>query len=388
MKKKKGFIITIIILIIVIAAGFLLFRNKGSGYETVKTAAAAIGDIKSYLSTNATIESKSTKTYMGASQLTVKSITVNVGDKVSKGQLMLSYDLADLSTSLQQAGIQYSNALLQRDDLLNQKKQLEDTIKSLDSQITQLENSQNPINAAQLQTLKQQRNALQPISDEKIKLMDNSVSLAKLALDTAQSKYDKYKDGITADFSGTVTTLNAVEGSVLSPTQPAIVLQQLDNLKAILALGKYDAIKVKPGQEAVLTNGSKIYKGIVSYIDPAAVKVTSLNGQSTSLEADIDIPEPDFDLKVGFDVNADILVGSALNALKIPIECIKYDKGSKTSVFTVVNGIAKQVDVELGVQSDTEAQVVKGLNNGDIVILNPGISINDGTHVKIDKGEK
>lgn len=380
--KKRNTIIIVIVITAAVFTGIMILRSREPGAEAVKTAAVTQGEIKSYLSTNATIKSKNVKAYFGASQFIVKSINAKVGDTVKKGEVLLSYDLSDLKTSLQQARIQYSNALLQKEDLINQKKELDNTIKSLDKRIEQLENYQNPSDAVQLQTLRQQRNSLQSVSDEKLKIMDNAAALAKLGLDTASSRYDKYRDGIVADTDGVVTAVNALDGSMLSPAQPAFIIQQLDNLKAVLSLGKYDSAKVKIGQKAVLKNGDKTYTGTISYIDPAAVTTSSLSGQSTTLKSDIDILNPDSNLKVDFDVNVDILLGSADNAVKIPIECIKYDKGGRTSVFKVVDKIAKQIDVKLGIQSDTEAQVIDGLSAGDIVILNPGISISNGTRVK------
>jgi HlyD family secretion protein len=385
--KKKALVITGIILIAAVLLVAMTAGRRGVKPEVVKTASVIKGDLKSYLSTNAVIQSKNTKDYIGAAQLTVKSVNVKVGDKVKKGQVMLNYDLYDLNSNLAQAQLQYSNAVLQKKELIDQKKQVEDTIANLDIEIKQMEASKNPTDKVQLQTLKQQRESIQPISDEKVALMANSVSLAKIALDSAASKLEKYKEGIVADFDGVVTQLNAVEQSTLNPAQPAIVIQQLNNLKAVVSLGKYDAAKVKLGQEAVLKNGNKQYQGVVSFINPAAESTVSAAGQDTSLEAEIDIINKNPDLKVDFGVNVDILLGSSKNVLTIPVECIKYDKDGNSSVFTLVDGKAKQVSVNLGLQSDTEAEVVSGLSLGDSVILNPSISIKEGTAVKNEGGK-
>ncbi len=388
MKKRKAIIITCVILALVLIFGAMAASRRGTKSEVVKTAAVLKGELKSYLSTNAVIKSKETKSYIGVSQFTVKKVYVELGDKVKKGKTMLEYDLYDLYNSVKQARIQYNNAVLQRKELLNQQNQIEDTAVDLDKQIKKMESSTNPADLLQLQSLRQKRDSIQAISDEKLKLMDNSISLAKLGLDSAESKYDRYKGGMTAEFSGVVTALNAVEEGSLSPAQPAIVVQQLDNLKAVMSLGKYDALKVKNGQEATLKYGDNLYNGKISFINPAAAKSVSITGQETSLDAEIDILDEDPGLKVDFDVNVDILLGSVKDSVKLPIESLKYDKDGKAYVFKVAGGKAKQVSVKLGIQSDTEAQVLEGLVLGDAVILNPGISIKDGTAVKSDEGEK
>jgi len=43
---------------------------------------------------------------------------------------------------------------------------------------------------------------------------------------------------------------------------------------------------------------------------------------------------------------------------------------------------AKEKDVTLGLQSDIEAQVLEGLEEGEEVILNPRANIKDGTPVR------
>lgn len=388
MKSKRVLVIISAILAITVIAVILGGGKKQAKPEIIKTAVVSKGDLKSYLSTNAVVKSKDSRSYTGAAQIAVKTVNVKVGDQVKKGQVMLTYDITDLNTSVSQARIQYNNAVLQRKELGNQKKQIDDNLAYLDKQIKTLEESKNPADSVQLQTLKQKRDSIQPISSEKIQLSDNSVALSKLTLDSAKAKLDKYKDGLIAEADGVVTSVNASEGLSLSPSQPAVIVQQLDKLKAVVSLGKFDSTKVMVGQEAIIKNADKLYKGTVSFISPAAAKTVSATGQTVNIEAEIDILDGNSEIKVDFDVNVDILLGSASDALKIPVECIKYDKSGKSYAFRVEGEAAKQVEVKLGIQSDMEAQVLEGLTAGDSVILNPSLSIKDGTIVKTNEGDK
>lgn len=382
MKKR----IVIIIIIIVIAALFTLMviRNRNMVVpEAVKTSVAETGDIETWLSTNALVESKQSKEYIGTSGLTVKKVYVKVGDIVKKGETIIEYDLTDLETALNQAQIQYDNALLNRTDLLNQKEKIEEDMADLDAKILRLEGSTNPQDIANMQAMIQKRDAMQTVSDEKIQLMNNSVEMAKLSLDTAQSRLDKVKGGIVAENDGSVTSLNAVEDAPLVMSQPAAIVQDLTKLKGVIQLGKYDASKVKIGQKAIIENSGKDYEGVVSFINPAASK--SMAAQDALLEAEIDIMNVDDSFKIDFDVNADILIDEAKDVLKLPVECIKYDKDNNSSVFIVDGGKAKLVPVRLGIQSDTEAEVLEGIQKGDKVILNPSATMADSVPV-IEEG--
>ena len=96
---------------------------------TVRVSEVKKGDIETILSTNALIESKQTKNYMGKAQYTVKKVHVEVGDKVKTGDVLLSYDIKDYENAVLQAQIQYENALLNKAELWSKRK-IEDEIKN------------------------------------------------------------------------------------------------------------------------------------------------------------------------------------------------------------------------------------------------------------------
>ncbi|MDI9514980.1 MAG: biotin/lipoyl-binding protein [Clostridiaceae bacterium] len=383
---KKRIIIITIIAIIVIVTAVNLFGKDRTNAQLVRITKAEMGDIQSWLSTNALIQSNDVKNYFGTSGLKVKNIHVEVGDAVKKGDIILEYDLFDLETAVKQAEIQYENALLNLADLISQKEQIEEDMADLEAEILRLDGSTDPQDLATLQTLIQKRDAIQTISDEKIKLMNNSVELAKIGLDSARSRLDEVKDGLVSDIDGRITALNAEEGAPLGMTQPAVVIQDLNSLKGVIQLGKYDAAKIQIGQRAILEYSSNVYEGIVSFISPAAS--TDLTAMNTYLKAEIDIKNPDALLRVNFDVDADILVGEVKNVLKIPVECIKYDKSYNTSVFVVEDGIANLTQVSLGLQSESEVEVLEGLQPGDRVVINPSMNLTDGSPVVVEGAEQ
>lgn len=380
MKKKT--IIYILILIVIVSGVFWMRNNrKNKGIITVKTAAAEVGEIKSYLSTSGIVKSKNYKEYYGT-QGKIKTLNVKVGDKVNKGDTLLTYETQDLSLTVKQAEIQYENAVLQRNDLYNQNKTIKDKIAELDKEIAQLDKSTNQLDKTKLEALKQQRNALSPISQEKLKQTDNAVNLAKISLDTARKNLQENKATIVAENAGVVTAVNGVVGASTNGMQPVIVVQDTENLKVQVSLGKYDAKKVKLGQEVNILDGDNRYKGKVSFIDPAATKTQSMSGNETTLGAEIDVLDKSQGLKIDFDVDVEILTGQVANVLKVPIESIKSEKGNKNLIYVLQGDSAKEKQVKTGIQSDTEIEIKEGINKGDKVILNPSASITDGIVVK------
>ncbi|KGK87622.1 HlyD family efflux transporter periplasmic adaptor subunit [Clostridium sp. HMP27] len=388
MKKKTAIILLIIGILLVGGIYFQGQRIAKSKIKEVKVATISRGDIKSYLSTTAVIKSKESKDYYAA-QLKINKVYVKVGSDLKKGDKILDYDITDINAQVRQAQIQYDNAILQKRDAVNQREMVESKRKDIEVEIERLEESKNPQDQITLGTLKQQRDSFKSISDEQLQLLDNSVALAKTSLNTAYSKLSIASEGIIADFDGVITSLNASQGSMGNPTQPAAALENIKSLKAVVSLGKYDVLKVKLGQGAIIKNGDKIYEGKVSFISPSASKGQNVMGVGVAdavdktLDCDIDILGNPQDLKIDFDADVDILLGEVKKVLKIPTEAIRTDKSGKNFVYVVENEVLSEKEVVLGLQSDMEAEIKSGLAQGEKVVLNPSGNFKTGTKVRV-----
>ncbi|MNM43112.1 putative efflux system component YknX [compost metagenome] len=391
MKKK---VIAIIIAVVVIGGVFGLnrinkARNQGSA---VKTSEVTQGDLQVYLSSTALVKSQEVKDYYGA-QAKVTKVNVKVGDTVKKGDVLVTYDQQDLNTQVKQAEIQYNNALLQKQDLVNQNNDIKNkiaeydkNIKEINAKIEKIKDDPFEIDSLQIlnqdkATQEQKKAALAPISDTKLQQADNSINSAKLTLDNANSNLSKGVSSITADIDGVVTVLNVAEGAIGNIQQAAVTVQNVANLKVTLSLSRYDAAKVTIGQDAVIKNNGKEYKGKVSYISPTAeVAKTSTSGEA-NLSVDINITDVNPELKIGFEADVDILLNEAKDVIKVPTESLKTDKTGKSVIYIVEDNKAVEKEVTKGIQSDTEVQV-EGVTTGAKVILNPTDTIKDGTLVK------
>lgn len=379
MRKK---IVTWVIVILIIGGviGLRFIAKNKSKYIQVKTEKVQRGDIKSYLSITGDVESKNSKSYFGIGGK-VKKVNVKLGDKVKKEDVLIIYDIPDLEVQVKQAKIQYENAVLIQKDMKNKKNKIDNKLKDLEEQINILKESKNLEDNQALQALKNQKESITTISDEQIKQRENSVILAKIALDSAENQFKDAKDKIIAEADGTITEVNVIDGVVDSGMKPAVKVEDLNNLKISASVGKYSAEGIKVGQEVLIKNKEKTYNGKVSFVNPAAIKNVSPSGEDTSLGIEVDISSDVKGLKIGFDVDVNILLSQAKNIFKIPIEAVKKNKEGENIVYTVQDRKAVEKVIETGIQSDSEIEIKKGLQEGEKVILNPGNSIENGTLV-------
>lgn len=400
MKKK---IIIYVVIAATITSGLVFVNSKKNkqAIVSVKTAQVSKGEVKSYLSTTATVKSKNSKDYYSL-QGKVKKINVKVGDSVTKGQVLAEFDVTDPNIAVKQAQINYDNAVLTKQNQVNSNNEVKNNIADLEQQIADLdaqiaEAKKNPADVAKVSQLETQKTTLKtkkdslkvPYSNEQLKQADNNVALQKINLDSANTNLSKSQNSIISDFDGVVTALNLVEGTTTTGSaQPAITIQDLNNLKVVMTVGKYDASKIQLGQEALIKNGTKEFKGKVSFIDPSAKKTVSATGSDTTLGVEIDIIEKPEGLRVDFDTDVDILLGQVNDVLKVPAESIRTNKEGKTYLFYMDGNKAVEKDVVLGLQSDMEAQIVEGISSGDKVILNPSTNMKSGELVKEAVGAK
>ncbi|MEQ8155892.1 MAG: efflux RND transporter periplasmic adaptor subunit [Clostridiaceae bacterium] len=385
MKKKKIVKIAGIILAIalIVSGGVRAAANKNKGLS-VRTSRAENKDLKSYLSTTGVIESAKSKDYY-ASQLKVTKINVKTGDKVKKGDVLVTFDTSDLDSAVKQAQISYNNAQLQYNELLSKKDTIDKNIKDLDNTISQLENNPATASSQALISAKQSRGQLTAVSDNQVKQAQNAVDLAKIQLDSTQNKVASTLGKITADFDGTVTALNLVEGAVASPGASALTLMDLQSLKVSISLGKNDSEKVNVGSKAIIHSTEGDQEGTVTFLNPVAEKDSSnpLASGEVSLRGEITPSGEVKGLKAGFDVDVDILLGEKQGALSIPAEALKAGKGGKYYVYVDESGITKEKEVTVGLQTETDVEITSGLNASEEVILNPNESIVDGTKISV-----
>lgn len=372
MKRKWIFTIIAILLIFGLTIGFL--GRKGRRGIEVKTTTVVKGNLVSYLSTNGTIESKTKRDYYMPTPQKVVRVRVQVGESVKSGDIIVEFEVPDMTIQLKTAQIQYDNAKLQLDNLKRQK-----------NNIGQLQN-QGAAGSQNQGQLPQISGTGGMNIDDQIRLQENQVELARLNLESVKNAVNKQQKYIKADFDGMVTAVNVTEGGYSTVQLPAVTIEDNSNLRVNININQYDVSRISKGQTAVIRFVAKEFKGRVDAVNPVASKVMSATGTDTVIKAMVDVLENDGTLKPGFDVDIDIRVGEKNDTLKIPSEAIVTDKEGRERVYIVENGVVRIRNIDTGLSSDIEEEVLSGLNPGEKVILNPSSTLKDGDRV-IEKGE-
>ncbi|MEN8906941.1 MAG: HlyD family efflux transporter periplasmic adaptor subunit [Clostridiales bacterium] len=208
---------------------------------------------------------------------------------------------------------------------------------------------------------------------------------------TSSSNENKIKDMEKSPIDGVLTELNLKEDSFYDGVTPGFSITNLKNLY-ITAKVKDSYIKyIKKGQDVKITGEvfeeDEFYEGKVNSIAPIASKNLEESGEEITVDVMIKINKQSPKLKPGLKVDCEIKTEVKENAVIGKFEMIKYDKDNNEYVFIVDNKTnkVKEIKIELGIVSDMEFEILKGVSSGDTIVLNPAPSLKDGDLVEISK---
>lgn len=342
MEKKKFILAGIMVVILLV-----IFRKPAI---EVETATVSRGDIYQTVSSSGKIdaEQKADLTFQGAGRLAW--VGVKAGDKVQKYQGLASLDKTVLNATYQQAVNTYKayEAAAQK---------AEDDVKGHDSDET----------FAQKST----RMAAQVARDNAFDAMKAAETNLKFAT-------------IIAPFAGLVTKAEpAYPGSNVTATSAVYSIVNPETFYFSTEVNETDVAKIKVGQKAVLNLDAfpdNRMESVVSDIGLVNI-ITSTGG--TAYQVKIALPKKEgVDFRLGFNGDAEIIVGEEKDILYVPAEAL-VEEGGESYIWRVEKGKkVKKIKVEIGDFSIDRSEVKEGLAEGDVVIIRPSLKLKAGGKVK------
>lgn len=209
---------------------------------------------------------------------------------------------------------------------------------------------------------------------------------AELTSEASQAEAEKAtrlleeaKKGITADFSGVITKVNAIAGGPAIDGTELLTLESNENVKVELSVSKYDLLTLKENQKADITiNGNK-YTGIVSKINRVAIP----NSAGTPMvTVEVHIEDGDENIYLGIEAKVVIHTKEAKDILIAPIEAVNADTEGDFC-YVVQDGIVVRKPVTIGISSDDYTEIVEGLSEGDQIIATLPNGIVEGSKVEV-----
>lgn len=192
------------------------------------------------------------------------------------------------------------------------------------------------------------------------------------------------QSNLVSPATGTVLEALAKENQVLPPGGPVAVIGDLNRLEVRAELLTYDAVKVKAGKKAVISGsvlGDARIDATVSQVYPKAItRVSTLGLEQQRVPVIIDLASRPGPLRPGFDVDVRIITGSLDGAIVVPKAAV-FQKGTDNCVYVVEKGVARSRVVQLGAETAEAAEVLSGLNEGEVIVPDPRGGVREGARI-------
>lgn len=146
-----------------------------------------------------------------------------------------------------------------------------------------------------------------------------------------------------------------------------------------------DIAGIKIGSPVIIENadlGINNMKGTVRKIHPKAEsKMSDLGIEQKRVKVEIDLDSPVEGLRPGYDMTVKIITQSRKDTILTDEKAV-FNYQGKDHVFVNENGVAKLREIEKGLKSDEQVEVLKGLKEGEEVIISPDKTLKEGIKIK------
>lgn len=284
-------------------------------------------------------------------------IMVGVGDKVTKGQTLLTLDRAGITKEYSSLKEEISYAE-QNNTYINEQTDYDIEIAKIELSILNKNGTPEQI-------------ALKKLDIRALELQKSYTrKLQQLELDKKKEKLNQldllinYSD-MTAPFDGTIVTMsNLHEGDTLQPYDPLVYIA--DDTKLTLQAEYISDRTIEASHKLyVMLEGSEY--GITSIpLSDEEYKYRTYNG--LALESNFIIDASDLKLKSGMYACIALVKNYAEDVLAVPPKAI-YRDGAVRYVYKIVEGERVRQEIEAGISTQLLTQITSGLKEGDEVYV-------------------
>jgi RND family efflux transporter MFP subunit len=359
----------------------------------------------------------------------LKTQTVDIGDRVKKGQVLARIAVPELEKQLERnrAGVVQALAQVKQMEarVATAKAQLEEAKQEVvqAEALVRTRVHQLRFREIQLQRMKDlvaQTSIAERMQDEKqeqrdaaveakitadaglytarakvlavtakIQEAEADVAAAKASVEVAKAEVDKAQvlvdwATITSPYDGVITQRSrfpgdfvraATEGSAV----PLLTVARTDLMRVVVLIPDQDVPYVDPGDPAkveINTLPGEAFVGEVARLARAEDPQTRL------MRVEVDVPNPTGKIVQGMFGNVTITLDRS-KLLAVPASCLvsRSGDGKKGTVYAVRDGHAHLTAVKIDAEKGGYVPILEGLKAGDQVVLHPGSDLQDGQAV-------
>lgn len=394
MSKKKKIIIGSLLGFLIMLVIIFNMNGKQQKAIEVQTEKVKRGNVIKTVTASGKIQPVTDVKISSNVSARIMKLTVKEGDRVKKGQLLVSLDRTNYEAAVNQAKAEVLRAKAQSMTAkanLQKAQQDYDRIKGLyEKQLASL---------SEFQTVEASLSTAQ----SSVESAQSQVLAAEAGLD--QTKDNLYKTEIYSPIDGTVSKLNKEVGEIAlgsAFSQDIIMtIANLSNMEARVNVDENDVVSVSIGDSAAINvdalPNDKLRGFVTEIANSANVKLAGTQEEKTEFEVKIALDGTVTALRPGMSTTSDITTDVRTAVLHVPIQCVTVREPEKLRrkagiekdaaiaddsakefvanrdgvveiVFVIENGVAIAKPVKTGIQSESHIEILEGLKENDEVV--------------------
>jgi len=336
-------------------------KNTSAAVEglplSVKVQAVQPAAMEQSLSLSGTLVGENEATVISEAGGKITGVRAQVGDWVNKGQTIVQLENDLRHVALEQSKAQLMTAQTNFEKAQKDLKRFEDLYKDQIATQNDIENARLGARAAEAQ-----------------------LKGAEAALKLAQRQYDDA--AIKAPLAGRLADRYVNDAAMVMPGDKIGVVVDARRMKLRTSVAENEVALVKTGQAVEVIADALPNINFSGKVFSVAQKANHERTYPVEILVKNDQTES---LRSGMFGRATVQVANAADALIVPNEAVLSEGAHKNYVYVEENGVAKRVDVQLGLKKPHQVQIAGGLSAGARVVISGQQRLSDGAKVLVQE---
>ena len=319
----------------------------------------------------------------------IRSINVDVGDRVHPGQVLATLEIPEMEDDLTRATAAIeqsaSEAARAEDDL----HRAESTHEMAHLSLTRIEAvSQREKGLVPQQEVDQVRSrdleAEAQVAAAKSNLAAARDRIRVMRADEARLKTMRNYETITAPFEGVVTKRFANQGAMIqagtasqSQAMPVVRVSQNNLLRLVLPVPESSAANVSIGRNVTVRVAAlgRTFTGRVARF------TGQLQLSTRTMDTEVEVPNPSLALIPGMYAEVDLEVAQHKDAVVVPPDAVD-GSGAAARVFSLTpQGTIHIVPITTGIETAGKVEILQGVGEGEMLVVGRRGGLREGDRV-------
>jgi RND family efflux transporter MFP subunit len=320
----------------------------------------------------------------------LKKINVDVGDRVTAGQLLATLEIPEMNDELAHDAATIKRGVSEVQRAQKELQNAETNFKLAELSYNRLANvnTKDPGLIAQQEldeALSRKQSAEEKVAAGRAALhsAEHQVEISKTTERRTKTMADYTQ--ITAPFSGVITKRFADTGAMIqagtasqSQAMPLVRLAQIDRLRLIIPVPESFVPRIHLGETVSVRVSSigRVFPGKVARYSKDVLLSTK------TMETEIDVPNPGWTLTPGMNADVVLTLEKHAGALTVPVQSLSIRDGERFVMVVNTQGAIEERPIKVGIETPAQVEILKGVAADELVIIGNKSQLRAGQKVE------